>query len=116
MSQQETSGYESFDFLNNQIALTQGGQTTGTDQQGSFSRAMNSINDFLRTATNTIVTVDGVINQRDQSDYSDRNQYHGNPPAMSVGSGGGAGSVMKMIAVAGVATVGSVIAVKALKK
>jgi len=60
------SGYDSFDQLNRQAALASGGQTP-VRQPSGFSSALNSINQLLTTATNTIVTVDGVINKDKRS-------------------------------------------------
>lgn len=106
----DTSGYESFDLLNYQAALTSGGQTS-VREPSRFSSALNSINQFLSTATNTIVTVDGVIN-RDKANNVQQSLYPGQQPTTAPQGN----SMMKYLAIAGIAVGGGVIAIKSFKK
>jgi len=106
----ETSGYDSFDLLNTQAAIASGGQKT-VREPSRFSSALNSINQFLTTATHTIVTVDGVIN-KDKQSPSQLSLY----PGMQVATTPRGSSMMKYLAIAGIAVGGGVIAIKSLKK
>jgi len=106
----DTSGYESFDVLNRQAAISSGGQSI-VRQPSRFSSALNSINQFLATATNTIVTVDGVIN-KDKSSMTGQPLY----PGQHTDSTPQGSSMMKYLAIAGIAVGGGVIAIKTLKK
>ena len=106
----DTSGYDSFDLLNYQAALTSGGQTP-VREPSRFSSALNSINQLLSTATNTIVTVDGVIN-KDKTNAVQQPLYPGQHTATAPRSN----SMMKYLAIAAVAVGGGVIAIKSLKK
>lgn len=111
---QQTSGYENFDLLNLQAAIASGGQTP-VREPSKFTSAINSINQFLQTATNTIVTVDGVINRRDDnSGYqpSDGQLYPGQHMAKTPQGS----PLIKYMAVAGLAVGGSILAYKGLKK
>jgi len=106
----DTSGYDSFDLLNQQAAIASGGQTT-VREPSRFSSALNSINNFLTTATNTIVTVDGVIN-KDKTNAVQQPLYSGQHTT----SAPRGTSMMKYLAIAGIAVGGGVIAIKSLKK
>jgi hypothetical protein len=112
---QETSSYDIFDLLNQQAAQSSGGQTPA----GSPSRltsALNSINQFLDTATNTIVTVDEVINRpKESSGYQDEQpgqlfagQHAARPGQLP--------ALFKYLVIAGVAVGGSTLAYRTLKK
>lgn len=110
---QQTSSYDSFDWLNHEAAISSGGQSP-VREPSKFSSALNSINQFLATATNTLVTVDGVIN-KDGRDNATQQQPDGQyvqaglPPQVG-------GNMLKMLALAGVAVGGSVLAYRGLKK
>jgi len=106
----EPSGYDSFDALNRQAAIASGGYSS-TGRPSRFSSAVNSINQFLATATNTIVTVDGVIN-KDKSSAVSRPLYPGQHAATAPRGN----SMLTYLAIAGLAVGGGVIAIKTLKK
>ena len=106
----DTSGYESFDVLNRQAAIVSGGHSP-VRESSRFSSALNSLNQFLATATNTIVTVDGVIN-KDKSSMTGQPLY----PGQHTASTPKGSSMMKYLAIAGIAVGGGVIAIKTLKK
>jgi len=105
-----TSGYDSFDLLNQQAAIASGGQTV-VRQSSRFSSALSSINQFLQTATHTIVTVDGVINKDKQSSV-----HQPLYPGQQMTNAPQSGSLMKYLAIAGVAAGGGMILMKGLKK
>ena len=107
----EPSGYDSFDALNRQAAIASGGYTTAGRPPSRFSSALSSINQFLATATNTIVTVDGVIN-KDKSSAASRPLYPGQHAATAPRGN----SMLTYLAIAGLAVGGGVIAIKTLKK
>lgn len=113
---QQTSSYESFDWLNHQAAINSGGQSP-VREPSRFSSAMNSINSFLTTATNTIVTVDGVIN-KPNSGGDNQNQVGPGElyPGQNLATNAGIPPALKYLAVAGVAVGGSVLAYRGLKK
>jgi|SRR6056297_135542 len=106
----EPSGYESFDALNRQAAIASGGYSPA-GQPSRFSSALNSINQFLTTATQTIVTVDGVIN-KDKSSAAGQPLY----PGQHMTTAPQGNSMLKYLAIAGIAVGGGVIAIKTLKK
>jgi hypothetical protein len=106
----ETSGYDSFDLLNTEAAIASGGQTA-VREPSRFSNALNSINQFLNTATHTIVTVDGVINKDKQSSVQ-QPLY----PGQHITRGPQSVSFMKYLAIAGVAVGGGIIVMKGFKK
>lgn len=107
-----SSGYDSFDQLNRQAALASGGQTPVRRPSG-FSSALNSISQLLTTATSTIVTVDGVINKEKAGDAR-RSLYPGQHAAPAPEWQGN--SLMRYLAIAGLAAGGGLIAMKTLKK
>lgn len=105
------SGYESFDALN-KVAAT---NPVAPQKTTKFGSAITSINDLLRTATDTLVTVDGVINKggnRTGGSQTPTALYPGQGAAPSPGSN----DMMKYAAIAGVAIGGGFILLKALKK
>jgi hypothetical protein len=106
----DTSGYDSFDQLNRQAAIASGGHSIA-GQPSRFSSALSSINQFLKTATDTIVTVDGVIN-KDQQSFSQQPLYPGQTQAKA--SGGG--SMMTYLAIAGLAVGGGMIVTKVFSR
>jgi hypothetical protein len=105
----QTSGYDSFDLLNMEAAIASGGQTA-VRQPSRFTSALSSINQLLQTATHTIVTVDGVINKDKQSSMQP-SLY----PGQHTVSDPQGGSLMKYLAIAGVAVGGGILAMKAIK-
>ena len=106
----DNSGYNSFDLFNKQAAVASGG-FSAVRQPSRFSNALNSINQFLNTATHTIVTVDGVINKDKQS--SVQQPLH---PGQHVARAPQSGSLMKYLAIAGLAVGGGIIVMKGFKK
>ena len=102
---QQTSGYEYFDYLNAKAASTSGGQTP-VREPSRFTSALQSINQFLDSATNTIVTVDGVINRQEESAYQPSGQHVAGAPQIP--------ATIKYLAMAGLAVGGSVIAYRSL--
>lgn len=106
----DTSGYESFDRLNRQAATATGVPSAGRPPS-RFSSALSSINQLLATATNTIVTVDGVIN-KDKSSVAQQPLYPGQHTAGTPKDP----SMMTYVAIAGLAVGGGLIAMKTLKK
>lgn len=105
------SGYESFDALN-QVAATSPVKTQKTTKFGS---AITSINDLLRTATDTLVTVDGVINKGGNTS-GNQHAPHVLYPGQGAAPSSGSNDMMKYAAIAGVAIGGGIILLKVLKK
>lgn len=105
----ETSGFTNLDVLNTTAAFNSGGQSP-VRQPSRFASALSSINQFLQTATDTIVTVDGVINKREESHY----QQNGSqlPTAQHASGVQQIPAPLKYLAVAGLALGGSVLAYK----
>ena len=108
---QQTSGYEYFDYLNAKAASTSGGQTP-VREPSRFTSALQSINQFLDTATNTIVTVDGVINRQEESAYQPSGGQL--PAGQHVAGAPQIPATIKYLALAGLAVGGSVIAYRSL--
>lgn len=106
----QPSGYESFDRLNQQAAIATGAPTAGRPPS-RFSSALSSINQFLQTATDTIVTVDGVIN-KDKDSMTMQPLY----PVQHTVSAPKGSSMLTYLAIAGLAVGGGLIAFKTLKK
>ena len=104
----DTSGYTSFDLLNQQAAVASGGQSPVRPSR--FTSAINSINAFLGAATDTIVTVDGVIN-RPANNVTQPSVY---PPMTAPGRS--TPSVLPYIALAGVAIGGGMLAMNVFSK
>jgi hypothetical protein len=104
----DTSGYDSFDQLNRQAAVASGGQSPVRPSR--FTSAINSINAFLGAATDTIVTVDGVIN-RPANNVTQPSVY---PPMTDIGRS--TSSVLPYVALAGVAIGGSMLAMNVFSR
>ena len=104
----QPSGYTSFDLLNQRAAIVS--QPTQT----KFGSALTSINDLLKTATDTVVTIDGVVNKGGNKSGG------GQPPVLYPCQGApapsGSGELIKYAGIAGIAIVGGIILLKVLKK
>jgi hypothetical protein len=105
---QQPSGYTSFDLLNQQAAVASGGQSPVRTSR--FTSAINSINAFLGAATDTIVTVDGVINR------PANNVTHPSARPPMTAPGRTAPSLLPYIALAGVAIGGGMLAMNVFSK
>jgi len=63
MTSGNTSSFNALDMLNQSAALAEGGAVAVRPQKTTkFERVVNSLNSFLTTASDTIITVDGIIN------------------------------------------------------
>lgn len=105
---QQPSGYTSFDLLNQQAAVASGGQSPVRPSR--FTSAINSINSFLGAATNTIVTVDGVINRPTNNVSQPSARPTMVAPARSTPS------VLPYVALAGVAIGGGMLAMNVFSR
>ena len=67
MLKESTSSFNALDLLNQAAALAEGGATQVRPKPKpttKFESVVNSLNSFLTTATDTIITVDGIINDQ----------------------------------------------------
>lgn len=75
MTSGNTSSFNALDMLNQSAALAEGGAVAVRPQKTTkFERVVNSLNSFLTTASDTIITVDGIIN-------GPKSQHEGNLPS-----------------------------------
>jgi len=107
---QQPSGYDSFDLLNYKAAASTGGHSPARQPSG-FSSALSSINQFLQTATNTIVTVDGVINKDKTASTHQRQLY----PGQHLSTAAQSKSMLTYLVVAGAAIGGSLLVYNGFK-
>lgn len=104
----QPSGYTSFDLLNQKAAIvTQPTQT-------KFGSALTSISDLLKTATDTVVTIDGVVNKG--GNKSGGGQPTVLYPGQGVPTSNGSNDLIKYAGIAGIAIGGGIILLKVLKK
>lgn len=103
----QPSGYTSFDLLNQKAA------TVTQPTQTKFGSALTSISDLLKTATDTVVTIDGVVNKgNNPGSQSPAFLYpRQGAPASSV-----SGDIIKYTVMTGIAVGGGIILLKVLKK
>ena len=102
---QHTSSHDGLDEINQQVA---------TREPSRFGSYINSLNSFLSTATDTIITVDGVINRRETSQYQPQVEQAPLYPGMSV-SKGGLSPIIKYSAITALALGGGLVIMKAMK-
>lgn len=104
----QPSGYTSFDLLNQKAAtITQPTQT-------KLGSTLTSFTNLLKTATDTVVTMDGVINKGGNKSGGVQ------PTVLYPGQGApapsGSGELIKYAGIAGIAIGGGIILLKVLKK
>ncbi|HBQ60843.1 MAG TPA: hypothetical protein DD671_14800 [Balneolaceae bacterium] len=105
----QPSGYTSFDFLNQRAA------TDTQPTQTKFGSTLTSISDLLKTATDTVVTMDGVIN-RGGNNSSGTKASPVLYPGQGASSSTGSGDMIKYASIAGIAIGGGILLLKMLKK
>ena len=103
---QEISGYGFNDWLNKTAAQSSGGQTT-VSRGERFTNAVDSITGLFNGVSETIISVDGLINKDEQPVKSQPNLY---------AQGGSGGNMLSYLALTGLAVGGGLLAIRTLGK
>lgn len=119
----ENSSYKNMDLLQQTWQLNKTAGNVNLPSQGNqpkktkFGSILNDLSNFLSTATDTAVTVDGIINGRkDQSGGGQLTPQQQMALLQTQRSGAGSGNMKTLLLLGGVAVVGSGIMVALLKK
>lgn len=104
---QEISGYTLNDWLNKTAAKSSGGQTK-VSRGERFTSAVDSITGLFNGVSETIVSVDGLINKDDEPA---RQQPHN-----LYAQGGSGGNMLSYLALTGLAVGGGLLAIRILGK